>query len=167
MSKIVMTISAESPEELFSTIRGAALLISDSVPAALPDSTQGAVAVPTLAPGHALINPTFPQTNTSPAVPVQPTPAVASAPATPMPTVAPIAPVAPVAPPVRPPVAPAPAYTYEQVGKAGADLAAANPGIMPTLMALLQRYGVQQVTELKPDQLGPFATELRGLGAKL
>jgi hypothetical protein len=38
---------------------------------------------------------------------------------------------------------------------------------MGTLMGLLQKYGVQLVTELKYDQLGPFALELRGLGAKI
>ena len=73
----------------------------------------------------------------------------------------------PTAPPVMPPVAPAPAYTMEQVGKAGADLVAANPGMMPTLMGLMQKYGVTMVTDLKPEQLGPFATELRALGGKI
>ena len=65
------------------------------------------------------------------------------------------------------PVAAAPTYTVEQVGKAGADLVAANPGVMPTLMGLLQKYGVTMVTDLKAEQLGPFATELRALGGKI
>lgn len=78
----------------------------------------------------------------------------------------PVAPV-PVAPAPAVPLAPAPTYTYEQIGKAGADLAGSNPARLPELMALLQRYGVAAVTELKEEQLGAFATELRGLGAKL
>lgn len=66
-----------------------------------------------------------------------------------------------------PPVAAAPTYTMEQVGKAGADLVAANPSMMPTLMGLMQKYGVTMVTDLKAEQLGPFATELRALGGKI
>ena len=38
---------------------------------------------------------------------------------------------------------------------------------VPELLALLQKYGAQAITQLKPEQLGAFATELRGLGAKL
>lgn len=65
------------------------------------------------------------------------------------------------------PVAAAPTYTMEQIGKAGADLATQTPGKMPELLALLQKYGVRAITELRPEQLGAFATELRGLGARL
>ena len=74
---------------------------------------------------------------------------------------------APAAAPIAAPVAPAPTYTVEQIGKAGADLATQAPGKMPELLALLQKYGARAITELKPEQLGAFATELRGLGAKL
>lgn len=81
---------------------------------------------------------------------------------------------APVTPPPAPnytpglaPTAPAPSYTPEQVGKAGADLIASNSAKMPDLLALLQQFGVPAITELKPEQLGPFATALRGLGAKI
>ena len=73
----------------------------------------------------------------------------------------------PAAAPIAAPVAPAPTYTVEQIGKAGADLATQAPGKMPELLALLQKYGARAITELKPEQLGAFATELRGLGAKL
>ena len=65
------------------------------------------------------------------------------------------------------PTAPMPTFTHEQVGAAGANLVAANPALMGTLMELLKKYGVQLVTELKYDQLGTFALELRGLGAKI
>ena len=59
----------------------------------------------------------------------------------------------------------APSYTVEQLQKAGGDMITANPGKMPELMALLQQFGVAAVTGLKPEQYGPFATALRGIGA--
>lgn len=65
------------------------------------------------------------------------------------------------------PTTAAPSYTHEQVGKAGADLIASNSAKIPELLALLQQFGVPAVTELKAEQLGPFATALRGLGAKI
>ena len=40
-----------------------------------------------------------------------------------------------------------------------------TPAAMPQLMALLQKYGVQSAQQLKPDQIGAFATEMRALGA--
>jgi hypothetical protein len=38
---------------------------------------------------------------------------------------------------------------------------------MQQLLELLGRYGVQAVTQLKPEQYGAFATELRALGAQI
>lgn len=94
---------------------------------------------------------------------VNPTPAAAVAPIAPAPVVgAPLPTAAPIAP-----VATAPQITIEQIGKAGADLISQNPGAMPQLMALLQKYGVQSAQQLKPDQIGAFATEMRALGAKV
>lgn len=81
---------------------------------------------------------------------------------------APTPPAAPVAPvPTAVPVAAAPAITLEQVAKAGADLISAAPAKMPELLALLKQYDVPAVNALKPEQVGPFATALRGLGAKI
>ena len=56
---------------------------------------------------------------------------------------------------------------YTQAQQAGADLVSQDAAKMPELLALLQKYGAQAITQLKPEQLGAFATELRGLGAKL
>ena len=97
------------------------------------------------------------------------TPAQASVPGTTAPTMPPVsAPIAtPTMPPVSAPVAAAPSYTLDQVGKAGADLIAAHPEKMQALRTLLQQFGVPAVQALKPDQIGAFATALRGLGAKL
>ena len=83
-------------------------------------------------------------------------------PVTPAPEPQPVEPEAPKAP-----VAPAPTYTLEQVSRAGAELISADSGKLPQLGELLQKYGVPAVSELKPDQLGSFATELRALGAQI
>ena len=65
------------------------------------------------------------------------------------------------------PVASAPTITLEQVSKAGADLITADSSRLPALNGLLQRYGIASVQELPADQIGTFATELRGMGAKI
>lgn len=67
--------------------------------------------------------------------------------------------------PVAAPVAATHQITIDQIGKAGADLLSKNPAAMPQLMALLQKYGVQSAQQLKPEQIVPFATEMRALGA--
>ena len=112
---------------------------------------------------------TAPMAPAAPAVsaPVNPTPApVAPAPVAAVPVAGPQVTPPGNAPAVAP-VAAAPAYTVEQIGKAGADLVSQDAAKMPELLALLQKYGAQAITQLKPEQLGAFATELRGLGAKL
>lgn len=96
---------------------------------------------------------------------------------TPTPAPAP-APVAPVAQPtqVQPaaqapaPTAPAPApavkaLTLNDISNAGAELV--DRGMMPQLVELLGRYGVQTVLMLKPEQYSAFAVELRALGANI
>lgn len=74
---------------------------------------------------------------------------------------------APIPGPAAVPVSNAPAYTVEQVCQAGANLVAANPAKMQDLRSLLVQYGVNAVKALKPEQLGSFATALRGLGAQI
>ena len=128
-----------------------------SAPVPPPMPAQAAAAAPTAHPAPA---------PTPAAAPVAPAPApVAAAPVSGPQAVLPGS--TPAAAPIAAPVAPAPTYTVEQIGKAGADLATQAPGKMPELLALLQKYGARAITELKPEQLGAFATELRGLGAKL
>lgn len=112
----------------------------------------------------------------APAAPAAPAPA-----SPPIITAAPVsvspAPAAPVHSPAAPqsssptgptaPVAPAPSFTVEQIQKAGGDLIAADPQKMPELLALLQQFGVPAVAELRPEQLGAFATALRQIGGRL
>ncbi len=63
------------------------------------------------------------------------------------------------------PLAQPPQYTVDQIMAAGATLM--DAGRVNDLMALLHSFGVQAVTDLKPEQMGAFATALRGLGAKI
>lgn len=55
------------------------------------------------------------------------------------------------------------------MANSGANLItiAANPAVMGQLNALFQKYGVGCAQELRPDQIGPFATEMRALGARI
>lgn len=84
------------------------------------------------------------------------------------PTAAP-APVAPNSPAVPPaagmPLAPPPQYTVDQIMQAGATLM--DAGKVQELMNLLHSFGVNAVMDLKPEQLGAFATEMRKLGAQI
>lgn len=105
-----------------------------------------------------------PPTNTvAPAAPTPAVPAPSVAHVTPTPSV--VAPAPNPAPVV--PLSKGPAYSLAQIAKAGADLISQNPGVMPQVTALLTQYGVQAVTDVKPDDYGAFATALRGLGAKI
>ena len=104
------------------------------------------------------------ETTTAPMPVPVPAPAPVSVPATstPVNTANP----APAAAPVVP-LSQGPTYTLAQIAKAGADLISQNPGLMPQVNALLAQYGVQAVTDVKPEHYGAFATALRGLGAKI
>lgn len=138
---------------------------------AIAQGHTGAPSVPVPPPMPAQVAAAAPTAHPAPA------PAPVAAPVAPAPAPVAAAPVSgpqatlpdsvPAAAPIAAPVAPAPTYTVEQIGKAGADLATQAPGKMPELLALLQKYGARAITELKPEQLGAFATELRGLGAEL
>ena len=102
----------------------------------------------------------------TPASPVAPPPAPVQPPAAVPPATTPAA--APTQPPVAPPVVPvaaAPTYNRDQIMTAGAALI--DAGKINELMGLLNNFGVQAVTQLKQDQLGAFATELRKLGAQI
>ena len=104
----------------------------------------------------------MPPADTAPA-PAAPAPAVTPAPA---PAPAPVqAPVTPAPAPAPVPVAPAPTYSRDQIMTAGAALI--DAGKINELMGLPNSFGVQAVTQLKQDQLGAFATELRKLGAQI
>ena len=48
-----------------------------------------------------------------------------------------------------------------------AEMNAEIKSLKAEVNALLQKYGVQSLQELKPNQLGAVALELRGLGANI
>ena len=91
-------------------------------------------------------------------------------------SVQPAAPTAPVqsqAIPSAPVQQPAPtavpttsvSYTPDDLAKAAMSLM--DSGRQADLLGLLQQFGVTSLPELKPEQYGPFATALRGLGAQI
>lgn len=74
-------------------------------------------------------------------------------------------PVAPAGPTANVPLAQPPQYTIDQIMAAGTSLM--DAGKTNDLVNLLHSFGVQAVTELKPENYGAFATALRGMGAKI
>ena len=84
--------------------------------------------------------------------------------ATAAPTSAPTS--APTAAPTSAPTS-APAFTLAQVAKAGADYVTTHPDKMPELTGKLAEFGVQSVAQLGEQQLGAFATWLRGMGGAI
>ena len=60
-----------------------------------------------------------------------------------------------------------PAPTMDQIANAGARLLDADANKMMPLLGLLQEFGVQAITQLKPEQLAAFAGRLRALGAEV
>lgn len=81
----------------------------------------------------------------------------------------PVTPAASVPQPAIPvasvPLANAPQFTVDQIMAAGATLM--DAGKVDDLLNLLHSFGVQAVMDLKPEQLGAFATEMRKLGAAI
>lgn len=139
----------------------------DHLAAALGAKPQvGAPANPTPAVSSASTAPTaataVPQAGPTSAYPSN-APAVAPAPVA---APAPVVPNAPAVPPAAGlPVAPPPQYTVDQIMQAGATLM--DAGRVNDLMNLLHSFGVNAVMDLKPEQLGAFATEMRKLGAQI
>ena len=176
-----MKITVEAPDLAASILKLAEAIASGPDPALLipdeplPVSAYPATPAPAVAPVAPVAAPVSP-------APVNPTPGPAPTMAAPVvaPVVAPSPSPTPVtnAPTAGPtsaapgntpapavPVTGAPAYTLDQISWAGASLV--DAGKMQQLLELLGRYGVQAVTQLKPEQYGAFATELRGLGAQI
>ena len=123
----------------------------------IPVPDNGVIAAPFVPPVSSVNAPTPAVMPTAPEAAVAPSPVVE-------PPCAATAP-SPAAPaPVPTPAPAAPSYTMDDIGRAGATLI--DAGKMPQLIALLGKFGVQAVTQLKPEQFAPFAEELKSLGAK-
>lgn len=120
-----------------------------------------------LSTGHAVSGPAV-QAASIPAPAAQPSPA--PVPVTPVPVAQPAAAPAPVAQPVAasaPVAAPttARAFRFEDIQLAATSLC--DTGKRAEVLALLAKYGIQALSALPAEQYGAFATELRGLGAKI
>ena len=174
-----MKITVEAPDLAASILKLAEAIASGPDPALLiPDEPLPVSAYPATPVAAPVAAPVAPVAATVSPAPVNPTPG--PAPTTAAPVAAPSPSPTPVtnAPTAGPtsaapgntpapavPVTGAPAYTLDQISRAGASLV--DAGKMQQLLELLGRYGVQAVTQLKPEQYGAFATELRALGAQI
>ncbi len=142
-----ITIKGNTPAELFANLAKAASATPAAPAAVNPTAVQPPVAVPTAVTAAATVPNPAPFVSAAAPAPVAPAP---------VPTVPP----APAAVPIA-----APTYTLDALARAGATLA--QSGKMQEALALLAKYGVQTVNQLKPEQYGAFATELRALGAQI
>ncbi len=165
-----MKITVEAPDLAASILKLAEAIASGPDPALLipdeplPVSAYPATPAPAVAPvSPAPVNPTPGPAPTMAAPVVVPSPS--PTPVTNAPTAGPTSAAPGNTPAPAVPVAGAPTYTLDQISRAGASLV--DAGKMQQLLELLGRYGVQAVTQLKPEQYGAFATELRGLGAQI
>lgn len=141
-----ITIKGNTPAELFANLSQMAAANANTTPAPTAPIAQSPVAAPAAPAAVPSVAP----------VPVAPpVPAAAPVPvsaATPVPAV----PAVPTA---------APTYTLDALARAGAALA--QSGKMQEAIAVLTKYGVQTVNQLKPEQYGAVAAELRALGAQI
>ena len=128
-----------------------------------------APATPVQAVSEAPVNPTV-----APVTPIAngPTPATTNAPIAAAPTPVPVEAPAPVSAETSNP-APAPkVITFEDIALAGGQLLELDAKEqsntrMTQLMDLLKSFGVQAITQLKPEQYADVAAGLRELGAKI
>ena len=163
-----MKITVEAPDLAASILKLAEAIASGPDPALLiPDEplpVSAYPATPVAAPvSPAPVNPTPGPAPTTAAPVAAPSPS--PTPVTNAPTAGPTSAAPGNTPAHAVPVTGAPAYTLDQISRAGASLV--DAGKMQQLLELLGRYGVQAVTQLKPEQYGAFATELRALGAQI
>lgn len=137
-------------------------------------NVQGEIRLPDIALlAQALMGRPQPEAVTAPRPTAQtpaPQPAVNPTPAAVIPqTAAPTAPSAPAPSPAIPmtPVTEAPKYSIDDIARAGAELAQQGPDKIAALTGLLQQFGLQAVTQLRTEQMGPFVLAMRGMGARI
>lgn len=142
-----MRITIEAPE-----LVGALNNLAAAMGGAKLTPQQGAVA----APQQPVTNPQTAAPAPAPATPAQPNP---------LPSPGPVAQATPNYPAPNVPLAQPPQYTIDQIMAAGATLM--DAGKVNELRNLLMSFGENAVMDLKPEQLGAFATGLRELGVKI
>lgn len=156
-----LTINGNTPEELMANLRklaqAGAIPATPYPPEQIPPSANPTLPAAPTSNFYAAA-PTIPPT--PPAAPAVPVAATAPSPPAQGATIPTSVPTANAAPPTT-----APTYTLDALARAGATLA--QSGKMEQALALLAKYGIQTVNQLKPEQYGAFATELRALGAQV
>lgn len=169
MADFVITHRIEAPEltaainSLADALKGRSVSVLDTSSIAAKPQQETPVQAPTTPPVAV-------QTPTPTAAPATTGVNGASSATTPAPAPAPVEAPAP-APAATSNPAPAPAappvkvYTFEDITAAGSQLL--ELGKMPQLMELLKGYGVQAVTQLKPEQYADVAKGLKELGANI
>lgn len=152
MFEAKLTITAPGLEAALNNLAAAIAGAKAAAPTTVQAPPQGPTApVPTQAPPQAPANPT----------PAAPSAAPAGFPG-PAPT--PVSQASPL-PQAGLPLGGPPQYTVDQIMQAGATLM--DAGKVTELTNLLHSFGVQAVMDLKPEQLGAFATEMRKMGAAI
>ena len=166
MADFVITHRIEAPEltaainSLADALKGRSVSVLDTSSIAAKPQQETPVQAPTTPPVAV-------QTPTPTAAPATTGVNGASSATTPAPAPAPVEAPAP-APAATSNPAPVPAtrvYTFDDITAAGSQLL--ELGKMPQLMELLKGYGVQAVTQLKPEQYADVAKGLKELGANI
>lgn len=183
MFEAKLTITAPGLEAALNNLAAAIASAKAAAPVTTQAPPQGPTGpMPTQVPPQAPANPTQAATGAAPAPTAPqaapqagPTSAYPSNPAPgPIPTAAaagfpgpaptPVPQASPL-PQAGLPLGGPPQYTVDQIMQAGATLM--DAGKVTELTNLLHSFGVQAVMDLKPEQLGAFATEMRKMGAAI
>lgn len=61
----------------------------------------------------------------------------------------------------------APSYSLDDITRAGADFIVRHPDKQEMLNSLFPQFGITTLAELRPDQMGPFATAMRAMGVSI
>lgn len=138
MLEMKITLSADS--ELLAALNKLGSIIPGSAPVTPEAPPKGELAKPQTVPPVPVASPVVTESAIPTAAPT------ATAPATVIPTAA-------------------PQYSFDQISIAGAALV--DAGKKNELIALLAKYHVRALIELKPEQYPLIATDLRGLGARI
>ena len=183
MFEAKLTITAPGLEAALNNLAAAIAGAKAAAPTTVQAPPQGPTApVPTQAPPQAPANPTpaappaapaptapqaAPQAGPTSAYPSNPAPGpipTAASAGFPGPAPTPVSQASPL-PQAGLPLGGPPQYTVDQIMQAGATLM--DAGKVTELTNLLHSFGVQAVMDLKPEQLGAFATEMRKMGAAI
>ena len=61
----------------------------------------------------------------------------------------------------------APSYSLDEITRAGADFIVRNPDKQDMLNSLFPQFGITTLADLRPEQMGAFATAMRAMGVTI